>query len=326
MAIVLVLFFAVRAGKSIFNLISPPPPAPPTVAYGKLPAIDLSSGIQSDTNISYKVETISGDIPNLASRAKVFKIKRGEDTFGILGKAEEKAQALAFSPTPEEMTASQLTFVDPKIVDRTLTIDTSTGNFKLDSNFYSDPEVIDTRPKSIESAKSIAVEFLSNFETNQKLYPPEKMTTSLFRIENGGLVDAISLSFANLVKVNFYKADLDKIPVLYLNADDPLVWALVSQSSVLKAEKSVNEIQKNNFATYPLKGASTAFKQLEQGGGVFNKLPQSDIFIIRNVKLAYIETRKFQPYCQPVYIFEGDDGVMAFVGAVSGEWIDVSRN
>src|SRR5258708_17171474 len=65
-AILLVL----KLGGAVKELISPTPPPPPTVAFGKLPPPSFPT--QADTGkYSYTLNTVSGVLPNFSDRAKV---------------------------------------------------------------------------------------------------------------------------------------------------------------------------------------------------------------------------------------------------------------
>jgi len=322
LALLIGLYIVFRVGGVIFNAVSPPAPLPPTVAFGKLPQLDLSEGIPSPDNLTLKVETISGDIPNLGSSAKVFAVKNPDVTFGTLNDAAGIATRLGFSPRPQDLGQGKVRFSDAKQSGKLLTIESATNNFKLESNFLDTATILSSRPKSLESVSVIATDFVKNFGVGDVDYPSDLISTALFSVDNGKLVNAISLSSANVVQVIFGRADLDKIETVSLNANDPLVWVIVSDKGVLAGEKSSNQIQKFKFSTYPLKGGTAAFEQLKSGKGIFNKLPRDNNFTIRNVRLAYVETRKLQPYLQPVYIFEGDYNVLAYVAAVADEWIE----
>ena len=97
------------------------------------------------------------------------------------------------------------------------------------------------------------------------------------------------------------------IDVVFLNSD----------KKVVEASYIFGNIQKYKFSTYPLKGTKAAFEELKNGRGALNKMPTSNVFPIRSVILGYLETKKHQPYLQPIYIFMSDDGFMAYVAAVS---------
>ena len=325
LALIVGVYIVFRIGGLVFNAVFPPAPPPPTVAFGKLPQLDLSEGIASPDNLALKVETISGDIPNLVSSTKVFAVKNPDVTFGTLNDAASIATRLGFLAQTQDLGQGKVRFADAKQSGKFLTIEAATNNFKLESNFLDTAAILSSRPKSLESVGAMATDFIKNFGVSDVDYPSDLISTFLFSVDNGKLVNANSLSSANVVQVIFGRADLDKIGIMSLNANYPLVWVMVSDKGVLAGEKSSNQIQKFKFSTYPLKGSMAAFEELKSGRGIFNKLPRDNNFSIRNVRLAYVETRRLQSYLQPVYIFEGDDNVLAYLPAVADDWIDSGK-
>src|SRR4030042_4330446 len=78
------LLFVLFLGQAIKNQLFPSKPTPPTVAFGKIPKLDLSEGIKPPAGIDYSIETISGQLPNIATSSKVFLIAQEESSFGAL--------------------------------------------------------------------------------------------------------------------------------------------------------------------------------------------------------------------------------------------------
>jgi len=322
-AALVVLFILFKLGGAIFSLISPQPAIVPTAAFGKLPQFDLSEGVVVD-NLNIRVDTISGDIPNLDTSAKVFAQVSPDITFGNLNQATQIATHLGFLPNSQDLGGGKVKFSDTKRPDRFLTMELASNNFNFTSNFLGDISILDSKPKSTETVQSAAVKFLQNFGFSAGEFPANKITAVFYTTNGGNLVKTDSLSSANVVKIIFKPADLDSSSVDYINEADPLIWVIVSDKDILAGEKALVQIQKNKFATYPLKGATVAFEQLKQGRGVLNKQPNDNNFVVRNVKIAYVASRKYQPYLEPVYIFEGNDGVNAYVGAVSDSWVETN--
>lgn len=318
---IILFFIIINFGKNLINSIFPPSNAPATVAFGKLPKLDLSGGVTYAPGTIFNVQTVSGNIPNLAASAKVFMVSEPRFAFGALKQAQEKAKNAGFNSQPVEALEGKAKFVDLKDKSRILVIETATGNFELQSDFASQQEIIASRPKSQEDAKRQAIDFFRIFGISQKDFPQDKISSTFYKVDAGKLVSVVSLSDANLVQVVFNRAEIDGLPVIYLNAANPSVWALVSNQKIAAANYFPIDIQKNKFATYPLKNASAAFEDLKNARGVFNKKIDGKVFIVRNVKLGYLQTNKFQPHLMPVYIFESDNGLAAYVSAVSDLWV-----
>src|SRR3989344_7490688 len=126
--VVLVVFFG---GKSLLKIIFPVKPAPATVAFGKIPKLDFKAGFIPKSAVSYKIETISGDLPALLKEAKVIATETGGIGFGTTDKIKARVAVLGFTNTPTDTGNGSLRFVDPKDNNRVLIADAASGNFKL---------------------------------------------------------------------------------------------------------------------------------------------------------------------------------------------------
>ena len=315
----LVLVLLIVLGKTIASTVFPPKPPPATVAFGKLPKLDLSEGYQIKSNTSFTIETISGQLPNLVDKAKVFAIDTDESSFGALERTKIRVSKIGFTGEPQEVAGNTFKFQDPK-EDRSITVNIASGNFVLASNYQNDPQVISTRPRSLEAAIDLARNFFNNFDITQDDFPQDKIQTAYFRLDGGNLTKTPALSSANLVEVSFQRNSLDDLGVISPQENNPPVKAQVSERRIVEAELSRLSIRPHKFATYPLKGTNKAFEQLKTGFGAFNKVPTTSTIPIRDVVLSYLETRKFQNYLQPVYVFKSDNGQIAYVSAVDDSW------
>ena len=66
----LIITFSASFRNSLF-----PPPNIAIAAFGKLPPVNLSSGIPAPAGVNYTLETVSGNLPNLPTIVNVFAIK-----------------------------------------------------------------------------------------------------------------------------------------------------------------------------------------------------------------------------------------------------------
>lgn len=319
LAALLIFFNLLRTVRNTFVGSSK---ASASVAFGKLPKVDFAEGVKAASDTVYKIETISGDVASIKTFAKVFSIKGEVAAFSDLENAKEKARALDFEEEPLESVNGSLKFVDSKGENKILTVETVSQAFRLDSNYLGDPRIISTRVRSEENAKRSVINFFEQLQIPIDNFPEDKMTIETYKVEGGKIVKSLSLSDANLVKVIFNRADVDSFPVFYINSQTPLVWALTTGSEVVAAEYDAKLLDKHKFSTYPLKTAKEAFEDLKNGKGVLNKEQNGNVIAIRSVNLGYLETKASQPYLQPVYVFESDDGLVAFVDAVDKVWIN----
>jgi hypothetical protein len=133
-------------------------------------------------------------------------------------------------------------------------------------------------------------------------------------------VSAQSILETSLMQVDFYRADIDSLPILPIVDGKSQVSAQVSKSDVVGAKMNIYNLERFRFATYPLKGVAAAYKELVAGGGVFNQNPTPGLFEIMSVNLGYVESGKTSQFLEPVYIFGGRGNIKAFIGAVDPAW------
>lgn len=323
----LLLFIVFTFGKSIFEMMFPLKPDPALVAFGKLPKLPLTEGTRPPKNVTYKIETVSGDLKELKTKLKVFAIEvNNAPKFGDLGSANSKAQKAQFVLPPTGVVSEVATYTDVANKSRILTIDTISGDMSLKTDYLNNIDAISSQIKDEGAVKSTAQTFLSTFGLDPASYPKEKITTTRYKIDGGKLTEAISGSSTNLISVNFNRAELDTIPVVYSSFDRPKVTALASAAGVVSAKATLTKIQEYRFSTYPLKGINKAFADLQAGKVIYNKELNGSEFAIRDVSLAYLDTDSAQAFLEPVYVFTGDGGLAAYVSAISDAWITTKSN
>lgn len=320
-AVIAVLFLFI-IGRALKNIIFPPSPLPPTAAFGKLPKLDFSEGVSASNNINFSIETISGDLPVLVDRAKVFRISQGGSTFGGVEKIKERASRLNFDPNPQGLSGNIYQFTDSKEVGRILSIDVATANFVLDSEFYNQTKLISQNAGNEKEAVDSAYEFFTPFNFDPIDFPKDTAKTRMLRIDGPNLVEVPSVANANVIEVSFSRSEIDKFEVITPNLEKLPTVAYVSKRKIVRAKLNKQDIRLNEFGTYPLRGTQDAFGDLTAGKGAFNKQPVSNNFAIREVKLGYLENEGAQEYLQPVYLFKSDDGLIAYVSAVSDAWLN----
>lgn len=306
---------------NIKNAISPPKPAPATVAFGILPKFDQSIGFPARAGIPYTIQTVSGELPNLPATAKVFALSKNEPTFGGPAVIKQRAAQLGFSGEPSETIGNMLTFVDSRNSSRKLIIDVLSGDLSLSTDYLINPSILNARPGSVEEAKSTARDFFKSAGLVFEEYPDNKIVTQNFRIDGGNLVEANSLANTNVIQVMYAHADLDKLPVIAAKKIDNNVNATVAKNGIVNAKIINSELIKNKFATYPLKGVTRAFEDLKAGKGDFNDEFNGDGVTVTSVSVGYVEGDKEKGYLTPVYIFNTANGPSAYVDAIEDAWV-----
>lgn len=318
---IIAAFVIFKIGGFIIKLISPEKAASATVAFGQLPRLDLSEGYPVLDGTQYTVDTISGSLPTFDTYVKVFVIDKPVSKFGDLGKAVEGARRAGFDETPTEITGGIAKFKDKTSENTILTVGISDLSVYLESDYLRNPAVVVNKPKSAHNAITAVINFFESLNLPLSSFPEDQISSENVRIENGILEKADSLSAANLVRVIFNKEEIEEMQIINPDSDKPLVWGLSDDKNVFAAQFVTGDIKKHRFSTYPIKPADIALSDLKNGQGALNKKPSSNIFAISDVKMGYLETKEYQPYLRPVYLFMGDGGMIAYVDAVDNSWV-----
>lgn len=327
---VLLLFLRITVSVStgIFRAFFPKPTPPPSVAFGKLTPYDFGQNqVQDSGGVTFQIQTIEGDLPDLGDRATVFKVedKPASILFGEL--ARQLARKIGFFENPEIINDRTYQFLDSNLVGRELEMDVISGNFKFKNNLNLYPELLGILGGlEKEEAIRIASNFLSQLGKFSKDFGNDKTTITPLKIEGGRLTAASSLAEAQIVRVGFGRSNFsENLPVLPLDAEKPNVYVDVTplrepEKQIFAAQYFYYPADAGKLATYPIKQTQTAFEELKNGAGILVGVKKSEM-IIRRVYLGYLETAAPMKFFTPVYVFEGDN-FTAFVAAIGAEWFE----
>ena len=186
------------------------------------------------------------------------------------------------------------------------------------------------------SSREQAVSEVKNFIQYNNLFDASiiggKITTELlvYNASNKQFVPTNSLSKAQLVRVNFFRQDLDGfkiIPPLFSHSYNYALYNPPSSSSpsqIIELSYTFWPIAFDDFATYPLISSTTAWQDLLDGYATVINMGtnQPDNIIIRNIYLAYYDSEESQTYMQPIFVFEGDNDFVAYLPAIMSQWLE----
>lgn len=328
--ILCILFLVVtfRLLLSLKESIFPTPPAPPTVSFGKLPKIIFPTATIQLPSVT--LNTVSGSLPVFDDRATVYRLIQAQANFSSIDKAKSIAATNSFlgDPTPVSDTVYQWTKSDP--IPQILSLNIQTFDFSLTADYSNNPQVLSatnlgTPTDAIATVTSLFNNFIGDLP---KDIDQTKTQTNLFAIQNGTLIPALSLSGAQLIRVDFYQSDINKLPIYYPHYPQSLLSGLVasgdSNQTVLEATYVHKSIDQSSNATYPILTAQEAYDALKKGEGfVANYDTPGKRVTIRTVTLGYyLSDDPGQQYLMPIIVFQGDNNFYAFVSAIRSEWIE----
>lgn len=325
----IVLKISFTTARNVWRKLHPPPPPPPTVAFGKLPKIKFPEQKESP-QLTFKLETIEGGLPSLPTIGKVYFMPQGGPGLLALDRARQKARSMGFTASPEAISDILYRWQTAKEPTTTLEMNINTGNFHLRYSYEEDPTLLtEKKLPTNEQAASEARSFLQQNGYLSDDLAKGKAEFTYFRFISPNLVPAISLSEADFIWVNLFRADLDDLVILPPNPKDSLVSFLFSGNRergkrIVEIKYTYSPVDRESFATYPLKSVNTAWQELQGGQGSIANLGenQEGKIVIRRVYLAYYDSSVEGNFLQPIYVFEGDRNFFGYVLAVDPKWMD----
>ncbi|MFC1649486.1 hypothetical protein ACFL2C_02095 [Patescibacteria group bacterium] len=318
---ILIIRLAFNGLVSVYKKVFPPKDPPPTVKYGTLPSIPFP--VQEEVQISYELEFLN-DVEKFPDQTRVYFIPKPTTNLLALDNAREKASSLGFSGNGRELVETIYSFVSTDGLS-TLNINIVTGAFSIAYDTNSNPSILDSRPPNFEAAEAIVRDKLRSANLLSPDLADGTSTNQYLKKVGGGFGPAISLSEANVTKINLYRKPLGlgEIPSVSADPDQSNVWFMVAPpSTIIAAEYHYFPIDEMESATYPLKTFDQAWDDLENGKAFIASRGsnESDQVLITNAFLAYFDPSQYTEFYQPVVVFENEDGFRAYVPAVTSEF------
>ena len=323
LVIVMLMPAAWRIIKTIYLTLNPPPPAAPTVKYGKLPKL-LWPEADPNYKPQYRLETIEGGLPKLANVAKVYFVSINKSRILELERIKSRAAALGFAGDPEKANDQTYVFKHPTN-PATLTVDIIYNSYKYIYDWRSDAKILEEKAlPNNEQAVSETKTLWQNLGLLADDLTNGRPKVTYLKLSGENLGTALALSEADFVRVDLFRADKDEVKIVTPGGDVSPVNVIFSGTTdqgkrIVEANYAYSRILDDTFSTYPLKTSDDAWQELQGGGGYIAKMAANNV-VIRKVTLAYYESGQPQEFLQPVYVFEGDAGFMAYVSAVSADY------
>lgn len=335
-AISVVGFFVLRASVKtaidIYRHFVPQPPPPPNTAFGKIPALIFPAN-ENLPEMTYKLETIQGNLPAQPTVGKVYFMPQKKPGLLDMERAVERVKLFGFEG--EGQPVNDVVFRWQKQTEPItyLEMNISNGNFYYRNLYEENPGLVD---KNILPTNEQAASEARSFLTSKDYLPPDLEDGSAefdyYRFTPPTLTPAVSLSEADFVRVNLFRQKLDEMEIM---PSDPLsspVSFLFSGSRatterIVEIKYRYFPVDREKFASYPLKTVDLAWQELQRGQGFIANLgenPDGKI-TIRNVRLAYYEADESRLFLQPIFVFEGDRNFFGYVTAIDTKWVEAPQ-
>lgn len=328
-AVGLASLMAVRTGWSVFARwwvqTYPPGPPPPTVAFGVLPEPVFSAG-EERGNLSITLETISGTAPDLGPQAAVYFMPAFRANVLGLELATSLAASLGFLFAPQSRDEQVYVWTREEELPGTLMANLITGHFSLKTNWQQDSQITSARSPSQEVAVKLAQDYLRRAGLLTPDLETGRTKVDFLQAAGGSLLPALSQSEANFARVHFFRADIDGKSVVTPKQDNALVQVVVSgarsSKQVVEVVYKYSPVELERSSTYPLRSSQAAWEQLQAGQGTIVRMVKgAPTLAVRNIELAYFDADTPQEFLQPVYVFRGDNGFVAYLPAVDPMWL-----
>ena len=325
LGILIILVVILRILLMVKEIISPTPPPAPTLTFGKLPSTYFPESIEK--NFTYEVDTISGELPNLYPTAKVYKMEQQEPDILAVQKASEKVSRLGFKSRPQQISDFVYLWNDSSIPAKNLILNTKLSEFNLTSSFLEHEDLLSgknftNQNEPISEAKS--------FLKTLKFYPDdlddEKTQVEFSILDNGKITPSTRVVSSNLATVYFFQKDIKEIPIVYPQGKKSSMKLVIGSGrlfgQVLDAKFTHQKIL-DESSTYPIKTTTVAFDELKNGNAyIVSHNGTDNKILIKKVYLAMYSEGRIQKFLTPVIVFEGNNDFMAYVPAITNEWID----
>jgi hypothetical protein len=309
----------------------PAPPPAPTVGFGILPNLQFPVQDESAKPKSYSLEMAYG-LKEITDRAKVFLVTK--PTANLL--SDERVKAVAanygFTSVPETIAEEVYRFTKNTPLEMGLEINSVDFTFSLQSNFLARPDLLTSSGKLPEEFE--AVERVKKFVSGAELMGADLATASgkvtFLKSIGGELKTAFSLSEANFLQIDLNRNPIDQVYKVYTDEGEKgiisakMTAAFSGNNSIIEMDYFYRQVDYLNFETYPLRTLKSAWNLLQAGDAYIVSGQNLTEAVIREVELAYYDSFALQKYLQPIYVFKGDQDFMAFVPAVSANYL--SRN
>jgi len=319
-----------KTGTRAYRYFFPKPPPEATVEFGRLPPLSFPAK-QGLPQFTLNLELTEGQFPELPQQAKIYFMPKPAASLLGLEDAQDKVASFGFSTVPEQLSQSIYRF-SHKSSPATMQISVVTGAFSISYDLTKDPGLLNLRPPAPEVATEIVKRTLSSAKilpddlsgptSHEFLVPHEFLQT-----DGIPFVTALSRSESNFVRINLFRREYDGFPSLTPNPQRANVWFMVSGAGerdrqIFAGEYHYLPVDEQEFATYPLKSAETAWEELLSGAGFIAALGTNEggNVTVRRVSLAYYDSGVLTDFFQPIIVFEGDGGFVAYVPAVSPEY------
>lgn len=313
-------------GFALYKRFFPDPPPPATMGFGILPAISFpeSSLVQPPLTL----ETPNGGFPETPYALKVFDVQTNRPNLLALERSTEQAVRMGFVNQPIALTESLYRWSRAGGLPTTLEIHIYEGTYTLLAQWAADPYFLENNELLSENQAITKVE---DYLNRNRLLPSDIDLISphiqYLKASGGEFTPTLSLSEADFIDVDYARVAIDALyPAVTADPDQGLIEVVVSGNrnyadGIVRVAAQYFPIDYTTAHTYPIKPAAQAWQELTEGKAYVASLDsQTSLLAVRRVELGYYDSFEAQDYLQPIWIFSGDNGFIAYVPAIATDF------
>ncbi len=307
----------------------PAAPLKPNNIFGKLPAISFPKTASLSGELTYNLQTVTGDLPTASEAARVFFQPKNKISFSSATDAQEFVGKMGFTTSPKQLSDTNYRWIDLKNPLRSIEVDIVSKHFTFryaymhDLNLFADKQI-----PTPQQANNESVHFLQslNLDLNEiNLASPQ---VRYLKLVGNQLEPTTSQSQADAVEINYYRNNIYNFPAVTPNLNSGIVSLIISGSRnqgqrILYVRYAYWPIETQTVGAYALKTTLTAWTELKSGHAYYvNFTNDTKQVNITNVYLAYYDSIDSQYYLQPIFVFVGENNFMAYVPAIAPPWTE----
>ena len=313
--------YSVIFGWELYKKYHPDPAPSPTMGFGYLPKIEFPSSATYSAQFELKTKDL--DFPFTPDRMNVYFIPYLKASLLAYDEAQTLAINLGFAG--DGKTTDSILYEWEKNISAhfTFKINIFDGSFVYSYKWQDDKDIVNNQAPGKAAAIISAANFLQDIDPDiidLDLVSPE---TTYLMASGNKLKETVSLQDAEFVRVDYFRKPImvtstyrevgsGEYPVLTQKPNEGIISVIVSgdvqEKKIINCEYNYFPVNYYTIETYPTKKVEQAWEELRKGYGYITQNDtKGDKIMIRNISLAYFDSKLPQKYLQPIYVFEGDD-------------------
>ncbi len=288
------------------------------------------SNASSSAGYNFTIDTIEGEPVTATEAGQVYFLPKSQISFGYQQKIYLIAKAIGFDV--ENIKHKLINDTEAVFDDgnQELRIDITNFNFTYTYNIQKKAQIFEgAKVPQKEEAEQKAIDFLKSFDRYPSELAKGKTNAIFFKFDLESSTAAVleTNQEANMVEIDFYRPDIDTFPIVsptYYNSQNYVTLVNTDNGmKVISAQIKFYEKSEEQIGIYPIITGKEAYAKLSTGSAILVSPASSgkkDI-VIKKMFMGYFDPKEYQEYLQPVYVFLGDDGFVAYVPAVTDEWL-----